>query len=44
MGLAQVKVAFFRKWDSFFKSPNLPKKSIAKKYSELEIWISCLLI
>jgi hypothetical protein len=31
-----LKVAFFRKWDSFFQIP--------KNYSELEIWISCLLI
>ena len=31
---------FFRKWDSFFKYPNLPKKIIPKNYPELEIWNS----
>ena len=39
-----LKMAFFRKLDSFFKSPNLPKKKFPKNYSELEIWITCLLI
>jgi hypothetical protein len=28
---------FFRKWDSFFKSPNLLKKLFQKNYPELEI-------
>ena len=35
-----LMVSFFRKWDSFFKSPNLPKKNIPKSYPELEISIS----
>ena len=39
-----TKVGFFRKWDLFFKLPNLPKKYSKKNYPELEIWISCLLI
>ena len=34
---------FFRKCDSFFKSPNL-QKNIPKNYPELKIWICCLLI
>ena len=34
-----LKVPFFRKWDSFFKSPNLPKKLFQKTiYPELEMW------
>ena len=33
-----LKVAFFREWDSFFKSPNLQKKIIPKNYPKLEIW------
>ena len=32
-----LKVAFFRKCDSFFKSPNFLKKNIPKNYPELEI-------
>ena len=36
-----VKVAFFRKCDSIFTSPNL-KKNIPKNYPELEIQISSL--
>ena len=32
-----VKVAFFRKYDVFFKSPNLKKKNIPNHYPELEI-------
>ena len=32
-----LKVAFFRKCDSFFKSPNFKKKNIPNFYPELEI-------
>ena len=35
---------FFRKFDSFFKSPNLQNKNIPNYYPELEIWICCLLL
>ena len=35
---------FFRKCDSFFKSPNLQNKNIPKNYPELEIWIFCLML
>ena len=38
---AYLKVAFFRKCNSFFKSP---KEITPNHYPELEIWISCLLL
>ena len=38
-----LKVAFFRKWDSFLYLP-ISQKNYSKNYPELEIWISCLLI
>ena len=37
----RLKVVFFRKCDSFFKSPNLQKENIPKNYPELEIQNSC---
>ena len=33
----RLKVAFFRKCDSFFKSPKIQKKIFQKNYPELEI-------
>ena len=36
-------MAFFTEWDSFFKSPNLPK-NIPNHYPEFKILISCLLL
>ena len=33
----RLKVAFFRKCDVFFRSPNLKKENIPKNYPELEI-------
>ena len=37
---SSLKVAFFRKWDSFFKS----SKIIPNHYLQLEIWINGLLL
>ena len=34
-----IKVAFFRKFDSFFKSPNLPKKIFQKTILDLKFKI-----
>jgi hypothetical protein len=35
--MVTIKVAFFRKYDSFPKSPNLQNKNIPNYYPELEI-------
>ena len=40
IGHVQLKVPFFRKWDSFFKSPNLPKKLFQKTILSLKFEIS----